>query len=224
MGREKPEGLLKRFVPVVVFAIGLAFIESVVVVYLRALFYPEGFSFPIEELFGEGDRLRLLKIEIFREAATLVVLCSSAWVIGENGRTRWAYFLTIFATWDIFYYVWLKVLLDWPGSILDWDVLFLIPVTWASPVLSPVVISATMLLGAILILHRESSGRSMGLSRAGKIGLCVIGLILVAQFCYAGTTIAEANYKDYYHWSIFMVCEGAALFLIFQSYVRAKNR
>ncbi len=70
---------------------------------------------------------RLVLTEIGREAATLVLIFTAAWLFGGVPQERIAYFLIIFAVWDIFYYVWLKVLLDWPATLMDWDILFLIP-------------------------------------------------------------------------------------------------
>jgi len=43
----EPVKMNKRIIIIVVFSIGLAFIEAVVVVYLRTIFYPEGFVFPL---------------------------------------------------------------------------------------------------------------------------------------------------------------------------------
>ena len=46
-------------------------------------------------------------------------------------------FFWAFGLWDICYYVWLWVILRWPASLLDFDVLFLIPLPWIGPVLAP---------------------------------------------------------------------------------------
>ena len=97
----------KRFIIIVIFSIGLAFIEAVVVVYLRTIFYPEGFVFPLVDFISDNKRwLQFLGIETCREGATLAVLLCSSWLFGKDFRTRLAYFLTIFAVWDIFYYIW----------------------------------------------------------------------------------------------------------------------
>lgn len=40
---------LKRFCIVVIFGIAFAYIEAAVVVYLRTIFYPAGFTFPLTE-------------------------------------------------------------------------------------------------------------------------------------------------------------------------------
>jgi hypothetical protein len=39
--------------------------------------------------------------------------------------------------WDIFYYVFLR-LISGPKTLLDWDILFLLPLPWWGPVLAPV--------------------------------------------------------------------------------------
>lgn len=203
----------KKFIIIVIFSIGLAFIEAVVVVYLRAIFYPEGFVFPLVGFMGDEHWIKFLRIETCREAATLVILFSSAWLFGKNLRTRLAYFLIIFAIWDIFYYIWLKILLGWPSSIMEWDILFLIPVPWAAPVLAPLILSLTMLIGAMAILHRESSGRPLRISRAATCGFILTGLLFVGHFCYAGMHVSQANYKSYFNWPIFLGCGVAAIIL-----------
>ncbi|NQT01098.1 MAG: hypothetical protein HQ580_03680, partial [Planctomycetes bacterium] len=145
---------IKVFCVVVIFSIAFAYIEAAVVVYLREIFHPDGFTFPLTTFGLDPLWERLLLTEIGREAATIVLIFTGSWLFGKNRRQRFAYFMTIFAVWDIFYYVWLKVLLDWPSSIMDWDILFLIPDTWASAVLYPVLISITMLVFAAVILYR----------------------------------------------------------------------
>ena len=206
----------KRFIVIVIFSIGLAFIEAVVVVYLRTIFYPNGFVFPLVDFISDERWLHFLGVEACRETATLVVLFSSSWLFGNNFRTRLAYFLTIFAAWDIFYYVWLKALLGWPSSIMEWDILFLIPLTWAAPVLAPVILSSTMLIGAMLILNRESAGRPLRISRVFTHGFVLIGILLVGHFCYAGMHVSRIDYKSYFNWPIFLGCEVAAIILMFK--------
>jgi hypothetical protein len=76
-------------------------------------------------------------------------------------RKKLGAFLLVFGIWDIFYYVFLKVLLDWPSSLLTMDVLFLIPAPWISPVLVPVCISVVMVsVGLWLILESQTGGSS----------------------------------------------------------------
>ncbi len=121
---EPVKATMKVFCIVVIFSIAFAYIEAAVVVYLRQIFHPEGFTFPLTTFGLSPLWKRLLFTEIGREAATIVLIFTGCWLSGKNRRQRFAYFMTIFAVWDIFYYVWLKVLLDWPSSIMDWDILF----------------------------------------------------------------------------------------------------
>ena len=133
---------------VTVFSIAMAFMESSVVIYLREILYPEGFAFPLNPM---PDRLSL--IECLREAATLIMLVAIGLAAGKVFSQRFAWFIYAFAIWDIFFYVFLKILVNWPDSIMTWDLLFLIPVIWIGPVITPVIVSMTMILLAGVILY-----------------------------------------------------------------------
>lgn len=132
------------------FAVAFAFVESAVVTYLRALYYPDGFSFPLR-MMGSDHVL----VELTREFATMVMLVCVAWLAGNTRWKRFGYFLVAFGVWDIFYYVWLKVILNWPASIFDWDILFLIPVPWIGPVIAPLLVSVIMIVAGFFIIRRE---------------------------------------------------------------------
>ena len=130
--------------------------------YLRALYYPGNkgdLIFPLitaQQLnaMGEGPWRRLL-IELGRELCTLIMLAGVGFMAGSNRREAWAHFMIAFGIWDIFYYVWLKLFLDWPASVMTWDLLFLVPVPWVSPVLAPVLISLTMIGAGLIVLQYE---------------------------------------------------------------------
>ena len=79
---------LKRFCIVVIFGIAFGYIEAAVVVYLRAIFHPDGFTFPLV-IFGGGPlREKLMLIEVGREAATLILILTGTWLFGANRRQR----------------------------------------------------------------------------------------------------------------------------------------
>ncbi len=208
--RESPDNLseplkttLKNFFIVVAFGIAFGYIEAAVVVYLREIFHPDGFTFPMK-VFGLGPLAkRLLLTEIGREAATIVLIITGAWLFGRNRRQRVAYFLTIFAVWDIFYYVWLKVLIGWPASIMDWDILFLIPVVWASPLLYPVLLSVTMLGFAVVLLFRPPGAGPFKVTLQDGIGFFASGLIVVVSFCLAGVHSAEQDFTSHFYRPLF---------------------
>ena len=112
----------KKVSYVLLYAIAMALLETAVVVYLRELYYKDGFAFPLRNL-----PATIAITELLREAATVVMLVAIGFLCGKNKLQRFAYFCLAFAVWDIFYYVFLYVLLSWPQSLFTWDILFLIP-------------------------------------------------------------------------------------------------
>lgn len=122
-----------------VFALAMAYLEAAVVVYLRAIYYPEGFAFPLVDAGAF-----FFFVELGREAATIIMLWAVAYLTGRLRDDRLACFAYLFGVWDIGYYLWLKVTLDWPATLLDWDVLFLIPPVWLGPVLAPLLLALLM--------------------------------------------------------------------------------
>lgn len=112
--------MIRKILSIIVFSISMALVEAGVVIYLRALYYPDGFAFPLEII-----TKRHFIVEIGREAATILMIISVAALTGKRFWEKFAYFLICFGFWDIFYYIWLKVAIGWPSSLLDWDILFL---------------------------------------------------------------------------------------------------
>ncbi|MFN3871521.1 MAG: hypothetical protein ACK4R9_00815 [Ignavibacterium sp.] len=158
--------LSQKLLLVFIFSLTMAYLESAVVVYLRELYYPDGFTFPIK-LIPE----KIIFIELGRELATIVMLFSVAMISGKLLVERTAYFLFAFGVWDIFYYLWLKVFINWPESLLTDDLLFLIPVPWISPVLAPVLVSITFISFSVLALNKIQSGIHI---KANKISLVMV--------------------------------------------------
>lgn len=142
-----------RFLWLAVFATAMGFLEGIVVVYLRELYYPDGFTFPLRLMSSD-----LVTAEWIREIATLVMLAGVGIITGRNGLQRLFYALFAFGVWDIVYYGALKLLLGWPESLMTWDLLFLIPVSWLGPVLAPVINSVTMIIMALLFIGRQETG------------------------------------------------------------------
>jgi hypothetical protein len=154
-----------------VFAAAFGFLEAVVVVYLRAAagLLPgyQGTLSDVARMSGEFHQQSqaisqfpksLLTLEVFREAATILMLLSVAFLTSEKSRARAAIFLWTFAIWDIVYYAALWASIRWPLSLKDPDVLFLIPVPWFSPVWFPILVSALALVAVVLSV--DSPGRS----------------------------------------------------------------
>jgi hypothetical protein len=134
-----------------IFGIAMAHLEGVVVVYLRkALGIPDTAS--NKESIGKFPD-RYLKIEMTREAATIVMLVVIAWLTGGSWLEKVIFFLWTFAFWDLFYYLSLYILIKWPPTLKTIDVLFLIPVPWIAPVWFPIGVSLlTIIVIAVLYL------------------------------------------------------------------------
>jgi len=137
------------------FAAAMGYMESAVVVYLRALYYPAGFHIITQESL-KAVPLKILLIEAGREFATIVMLTSLSMLAErKNILKRIAYFLFAFSIWDIFYYVWLRILIGWPETLFTNDVLFLIPRPWLAPVLVPIVISISLIVISLILLSSK---------------------------------------------------------------------
>jgi hypothetical protein len=132
---------IKTLTWLTLFCIAMGFLESSVVVYLRELYYPEGFRFPLSPI--EKD---IVTTEFWREIATVIMLLGVAMLSGRSAVQRLAFFIFSFAVWDIFYYVFLYLLLGWPSSVMTWDILFLVPLPWLGPVLSVLIITVLMVV------------------------------------------------------------------------------
>lgn len=126
----------------------MAYLEAAVVVYLREIYYPEGFSFPLVPIGG-----KIVVTEFWREIATIVMLAGIGILTGKSSSQRFAFFLMAFAIWDIFYYIFLYALIKWPSSLFTWDILFLVPVPWVGPVITPVIVSIIMIILASSIIY-----------------------------------------------------------------------
>jgi hypothetical protein len=167
-----------NYIPLIIFAVSMGLLEAIVVVYIREIYYPDGFQFPLKELPS-----RIIVIEFVREISTLLMLGTVAWISGKTILKRLSVFLFIFGIWDIMYYIGLKIFLCWAESLLTWDILFLIPITWVSPVLAPVLCSLLMIGMAFLLDFRMTNNNLQKL----KINEFVLMLSGVAVIYYTFT-------------------------------------
>ena len=180
-------GLRTRWLIVVAFAVAMAWVESSSVYDLRAL---------IDRLEPfQADPLPMVgvveQVELVREAATMVMLLTVGALAGRTWRTRLAYTAIAFGVWDIFYYVFLRVISGWPRSPLDWDVLFLLPLPWWGPVLAPVGIALLMIVGGTLLTARPA-GDPSGRSLTAAWFACWLGVAL-ALYVFMADAIRVVN-------------------------------
>jgi len=141
----------RRWWTVVLYAMAMAWVESAVVFYLRSMIHR------IEPY--QPDPLPMIggfaAVELTRELATLVMLFAVGVLAGRTWRARIGYTIIAFGVWDIFYYIFLKIICGWPHSLLDWDILFLLPLPWWGPVLAPVLIALLMIVWGSLASQYE---------------------------------------------------------------------
>ncbi len=133
----------------------MGYLEAVVVVYIRKILILEGIV-DLTKMVISQVPAALIRIEISREVATIIMLVTLSLLIEKNKWMRLSVFLWTFAIWDIFYYASLKILIDWPQSLTTIDCLFLIPCPWIAPVWVPFLIMPIFLIASIWI--RRSRG------------------------------------------------------------------
>lgn len=218
-----------------IFSIAMGFLESSVVVYIRAVYYPDGFAFPLVPF----DKF-ILVTELLREAATVIMLISIAIIAGKNIIQRFAIFLYCFGIWDIFYYVFLKLLIDWPASLFTWDILFLLPVPWIGPVLAPCLLSLTMITLALLMIFLQGKNHKLRFNLIDWFLLIIGSLIIIGSFTtdYFSIIFNSARVGDSgsmienlqrfvpneYNWFIFFIGWIIILTNLFLIYLKNINR
>ncbi|MCD4769411.1 MAG: hypothetical protein K8R35_04515, partial [Bacteroidales bacterium] len=138
----------------------------------------------------------------FREAATLIMLLAVGIITGRSFAGRFAWFLYSFAVWDIFYYLFLKLLIGWPESFLTWDVLFLIPVTWTGPVISPLIVCIFMISLSGLIIHFSAKGLNTRIKRSEWIMLLSGAIILIIAFVWDYSGFILEHYSISELWNL----------------------
>jgi hypothetical protein len=203
----------KILIWVTLFSIAMAYLESAIVVYLRALMYPGGFDFPLVMV-----EKQIIITEVFREVSTIIILLAISIVTGKYFVERFAWFIYCFGVWDIFYYVFLKILIGWPESFMTWDVLFLVPVAWIGPVITPVITSFTMILLAGFIIWFSSLNIKVIIKWQEWILLVAGSLILIIGWSwdYTRFILKHVSISD-----LFSFANKNALYEFVQVYVPA---
>ena len=200
-----------RWCVVVLFAVAMAWVESASVYYLRVLvdrvepYQPT--PLPMQGVLGG--------VELAREAATLIMLATLGALAGSNLAARVSYTAIAFGVWDICYYVFLWMMGGWPRSVMDWDILFLLPLPWWGPVLAPVGIAALMIVGGTLVTQSRRAAINPGGRLRWSLAWPGIGLALyvfMADALHAvrhGRDVA-ATLPVHFNWPLF----GVALILM----------
>jgi hypothetical protein len=125
----------------------------------------------------------------------------------KRGVRVFAAFAYVFGIWDIAYYGWLKIMLDWPASWLQWDVLFLIPWPWLGPWIAPVLVAAVFAVWGARSLWSPALARPLtrGAAAAVAVGAAIIvGAFLIAGAPFAAGTVSDEGYRPgEFQWGLF---------------------
>jgi hypothetical protein len=201
VGSAVARDIWTRLAWLAVYAAAMGLLEAICVIYLRRLLpFDTGVPAP---------RLERLRIELIREAATLVMLVAVAWLAGVNARSRVAGFFFAFGIWDVAYYAGFWWLAGWPTGLLEWDCLFLIPKPWHGPVLAPVLISTYFVLACCWIHACEARGKPLRFSIALIVSQLLAFLVWYWSFVKDADRIATQGYTGVtYSW---MLCGIGAL-------------
>ena len=199
--------LRKKFLWVGIFAVAIAFLEAAVVVYLRRIY---GISDLILQV--PPFEPQIARIELGRELATLVMLLSFGWVAGKSIQSRLGFALVAFGVWDIFYYMWLRVFIAWPITLLDPDILFLIPLPWWGPVIAPILVSLLMIIGGTMAVFRNNQGHAIRFRILEAITLLIGILAMLFAFMQDALSILPASAglisqlkPSQFNWMVFLV-------------------
>ena len=190
---------------VIAFAIAMAWVEAASVYYIRALvdrIEPyQANPLPLNDALGY--------VELWREGATLVMLATLGMLAGNTWRRRIGYAALAFGAWDIFYYVFLRIMSAWPRTLLDWDILFLLPLPWWGPVLAPVSIALVMILWGTLATQWGDDATED--PRAWVLGGAGIALALGVFMIDAWRALPDGRdavlqvLPDAFNWPLFLV-------------------
>jgi hypothetical protein len=200
-----------RWAVVCFFAAGMAWAEAAAVLYIRTVVgridpYQQP-PLPLAQNLGQ--------VELVREVATLVMLFTVGWLAGRTWRSRLAYALVAFGVWDILYYVFLSLISGWPRSLLDWDILFLLPLPWWGPVITPMLIAALMIAGGTLVSQFDLPEQPLWPNRptvALNIGGACLALYVFMSDALGvignGEEALENLLPDRFNWPLFVVALG----------------
>ena len=187
------------------FAIAMAYVEAALVVHLRQLYYADNLQaiFPLQ-LLSHND----LVIELVREVATIVMLVTVALLAERDNGRRFAAFLYCFGVWDIGYYGFLKLLIDWPQAWFEWDVLFLLPWPWFGPWITPALIAILFFNWGAWVLLTECQPRFNWLSTSLFVGGALLSLtaflLPAAMLLPQGESAFQGYQPEHFVWSLYL--------------------
>jgi hypothetical protein len=173
----------------------MGLLEALCVIYIRTAFPADKYFLP---------PANYVRMEEIRELCTVIMLVSAGWLAGINARTRLACFFFAFGAWDILYYYGLWEIGGWEASVLDWDLLFLLPKAWYGPILAPVLVSIYFMLACCYVHLQEYRQRPVFLSFRNLAVQLAAGAVWYWSFLKDSDQITTHGYAGVsYSWPLF---------------------
>jgi hypothetical protein len=213
--------MFRTVAALLLFGVSFGYLEAAVVVYLRAIYdpirqriHPDRSAqdlFPLispDQLKAAGpENSRRLAIEIGREACTIIMLAAFGWAAGRNFNQRMAAFAVAFGLWDISFYVFLRLMIGWPQSLFTWDILFLIPLPWVGPVITPVLVSITLIAcGMVSLFHGGLPAKPWQ-----WMAMVAGGVVVILAFVWDFRNTTSGGQPNPFNWPLFLAGEMIAL-------------
>jgi len=217
--------LRKKLWHIGIFAVAMAYLESAVVVYLRRIYN----IFDLTTSLSRFDS-QIAAIEVGRELMTLIMLLAVGWTVGKNLQSRVGFAIFTFGLWDIFYYIWLRFFIGWPTSFFNPDLLFLIPLPWWGPVISPILIAILMVLGGAKAVLLDEQGTRIHFRAMGWLILTMGVMIILYSFMADSLALLPANLKmlselkpTTFNWPLYIIGFVLIIFSVYRGTIQIKD-
>jgi hypothetical protein len=115
------------------------------------------------------------------------------------------------------------VFIDWPASLLTPDILFLIPLPWWGPVISPVLIALLMVVGGALAVYGDSKGYEVRIAWREWLGLAGGVLLMLYAFMEDAIAILPADAETLsqvtpsaFNWPVYLLGFAMAAIVVYR--------
>jgi hypothetical protein len=200
-GEMKRQARRATYISLWVLALAFGWIEASVVVYLRELYLRDisrrgAGTMPGLQVTLVSLPADFVALEVVREACSILLLGAAAWLAGRRLVDRAAAFLLSFGIWDLAYYAVLWLIVRWPDSLRAWDILFLIPLPWVSPVWAPMTVATIFVLAGSFVFWTPARPRHYRWSDIAV--LTAAALLVIAAFLSESRAAIDHRIPDHF--------------------------
>jgi hypothetical protein len=221
---EQSSSLRRRLAILILFGIVFGYVEAAAVAYIRATYepihrrlFPDRAAddlfplFTIEQWSSEVPPTLGPLMEVGRELATVVLVALMAWAVSRTARAWFASFALAFGVWDVCYYLWLRLLIGWPRSLLDWDLVFMAPLPWVGPVWAPVAVALVMVVTASVYFWRDAIGRPIKPRPLHWVAVLGGAVVIMTAFWWDARRMLDNGVPEWFNWPLLLAGLGIGL-------------